>query len=173
MHISIHSRNIEITDGIENRINKAFEKLNRIIHETAEIKVVISAIPRKNGAQKVEATLILDGTMIRSECESDDLYSSINDAADTLERRVKAYKGKRSARDNDSIRRPEEDDVSELDSEIGRIKQVSLVRKSREEAIEQMELLGHPFHLFIDEISGTPSVLYKRTHGGYGILISD
>lgn len=172
MHVSIYSKNVNVTNGIEDRITKVFSKMDKFVPEDAELRVVLDVIKRRD-FHKVEATLNIHGDVIRAECETSDLYDSINGTYNTLLRRVKKYNSKNRSYDDTSIRKAEvEDEPAFVSLDVSRVKPVALEVQSRETAAEQMELLGHSFHLFVDEETGEPAVMYRRNDGDCGILVT-
>lgn len=178
MKITTFGKNIKATDGIKDHVEKEFSKISRLVPDSANLKVSVSAVHSRNGACRAEATLVIDGDIVRAECESSNLYNSISEAADTLARRIKKYNQRNRRFDNETIRSPQEgistasDDDDQVWPEITRIKNIHVEKVDREEAAARMDYLGHSFHLFIDAETNAPAVVYKRGDGSVGILLT-
>lgn len=179
MKITTFGKNIKATDGIKDRVEEEFGKISRLVPDSANLKVSVSAVHNRNGACRAEATLAIDGDIIRAECESSNLYNSISEAADTLTRRIKKYNQRNRRFDNETIRSsqgsipaaPDDDDEQDW-PKISRVKNIDIEKVDREEAVARMDYLGHPFHLFIDAETNAPAVVYKRGDGSVGILLT-
>lgn len=179
MQITTFGKNIKVTDGIKNHVEKEFGRLDSIVPDQSTLKVSVSAVHRRNGSCRAEATLNIDGDIVRAECESPNLYDSVNEASDILIRRVKKYNQMHRNFSNATIRtdRAEVVDIPEAEDEtivpeITRVKNIDIVKENRDDASLRMDFLGHPFHLFIDAETGAPAVAYKRGDGSVGVLLS-
>lgn len=178
MNITVLGKNVTVTRGMKQGIEKEFGRLEKLVPDAADLKVTASAIPGKK-SHRVEATLYVDGDIVRAECESGNLYDSINEASDVLIRRVKKRSGMKKRFENESIRTvlpnvdiPADPNDEPLLPEITRIKEIGIGKVSREEAAARMDLLGHSFHLFIDAETNVPAVVYKRGDGTVGVLLA-
>lgn len=171
MHISIHSKNIDVTEGIKKSVDKEFGRIEKLVPECAVLRITVSAVPKRN-SHKAEATLLIHSDVVRAECESRNLYDSINEASDILIRRIKKYNEMNRQSSKESIRKVEEASSDDCAPSIVKEKNISLSVNSRAEAVDEMLLLGHSFHLFIDEETNSPAVIYKRADDDFGILVT-
>ena len=172
MRIEVHSRNVEITPAIYQLIEKKTSKVKLFLPENATVQFMLDANKKRH---KIEATVVLDGTTIRAEQRSDDLYKTIDQTVDVLVRRIKTYKDKRAERrrGTETIRKTSMEIQTAVEPGIVRKKKFLLSAMTAESACEEMELLGHSFYMFIDadSNSGRACVVYKREDGGYGMLV--
>ncbi len=174
MKITISGKQIDLTDAIKDTINEKLDRLDHYLTENCEVKVTVKA---KKNRQTVEVTIIpVNGAIIRAEDSEEDLYSAIDVVYDKLKRQLRKYKNKLQDKHqkHESIRyeniEEEIDEVEETnDIKIERIKKFDLKPMSVDEAILQMELIGHEFYMFRNEDEEI-AVVYKRHSGGYGIL---
>ena len=175
MKYQIIGKNIEITEGISNAIQKKMSKMDKyfLINENVECRAVCSA---HTGVQKVEITIFLPSIKLRAEVENEDLYAAIDDAIDKLEGQMRKLKtrmdrsngraGLGRAIDFEAIEAEKEDE----EDVIVRAKSYYLEPMSIEEAVTRMEALGHSFFLYLDEEDDRISVCYVRNDGGYGVI---
>lgn len=178
MQITTFGKNIKATKSIKEHVEKEFVKIGKLVPDDASLKVSVSAVHSRHGACRAEATLNINGDIVRAECESPNLYDSINEASDILARRVKKYTAMHKHFDNVSIRNAgadadvfDEGDDEQIVPEISRVKNIDIAKETREDAAISMDLLGHPFHLFIDAETGLPAAAYKRGDGSVGVLL--
>lgn len=183
MKIAISGKKIKLTEGITGYIEKKFSKLEKLLNDDAELRVTVSA--NKKEKQKVEVTLdSINGHIVRAEDVQEDLYSAIDIVCDKLNRQIVKYKNKFKSRTtgNDTIRFEqfnelveEEIDVLPEENELvfERRKRFNLRPMSPEEAVLQMNLLGHDFFLFKDQDTFEVCLVYRRGDGGYGIIEQD
>lgn len=174
MNIIIVSKRVEITNAIREKIEAKIEKLSKYINEDTDINVKID-VKKKN--QKIEVTIHTKaGVIIRAEESQEDLYSAIDLVYDKLYKQLRKYKTQtlKKNKRNESIRfeNIEEYVACDLDDDepIKRRKKFKIDKPmTHEEAIIQMDLLGHNFFIFRDVESETVNVIYKR-HDGYGLI---
>ena len=111
--------------------------------------------------------------ILRAEESTSDIFASIDASADKMYRQMARYKGKRQDRwqaSAEALPLPDEEPVEEPDGEIVRVKRFQVRPMSSEEAVEQMELLGHQFFVFLNADENSINVLYQRDDGDYGLL---
>ncbi|MBR4178446.1 MAG: ribosome-associated translation inhibitor RaiA [Bacilli bacterium] len=171
MKYNIRGNKIEVTDAIDDYIRTKVSKLEKYLDDNDEVeaKALISA---KGKDQKVEVTIWSGKYNIRAEETNADLYSAIDLVVDKLERQFKKYKSKISnKRFNREEYLPEIEELFEDEEQtIVRRKEVFLKPIDEEEAITQMELLGHSFFVFKNVETDKINVVYKRKDGDYGII---
>ncbi len=170
MKYNIRGNKIDVTKAIEDYLKLKLSKVEKYFSESAEAKAIISA---KGKDEKVEVTIWSGKYNVRAEETNEDLYAAIDLVIDKLERQLKKYKDKIQT----AKRAVKEEYVPEIDElfedeeqNIVRRKKVFLKPIDEDEAITQMELLGHSFFVFKDVETDKISVVYKRKDGDYGII---
>lgn len=171
MKYNIRGNKIDVTEAIDKYIKEKLSRLDKYLDENDEVeaKAVISA---RGKDQKVEVTIWSGKYNIRAEETNNDLYAAIDLVIDKLERQFKKYKGKIASKKAKIEVMPEIDDLllEEEEQKIVRRKEVFLKPIDEEEAITQMELLGHTFFVFKNVDTDKINVVYKRNDGDYGII---
>ena len=168
MKYNIRGNKIDVTQAINDYIESKLSKVEKYFDDDVEAKAIISA---KGREQKVEVTIWSGKYNVRAEETNEDLYSAVDLVVDKLERQLKRYKDKFN---NKKIAKeefiPEIEDYFEEEETVVRRKEVFLKPIDEEEAITQMELLGHSFFVFKNVDTNKINVVYKRKDGGYGII---
>ena len=173
MNISIRGAKLEITDAMKSYAKQKLERLSKYVKDS---DVNANLLFKINGIkQKLEVTIPLKNFTLRVEEVGNDFYAVVDTAVDKLERQIRKNKTRlenkqvKSKVDFDFMSFDEKDE--ENANKIVRRKQVELKPMDEEEAILQMELLGHDFYVFknIDK-DGKISVLYRRKNNDYGII---
>jgi putative sigma-54 modulation protein len=173
MQLIIKAKNIEVTEWLRQYVETKIGKLDRYLPSISEARVELSTEKVKSAqdSQVAQVTLRSNGTILRAEERTNDIFASIDAVLDKIHRQIARYKGKRRARDRRA--RGEPMPIEELEEEahrIVRVKQFSMIPMTQDEAIEQMELLGHDFFVFFNsEVEGI-NILYRRKDGDYGLL---
>ena len=147
MQLIIKAKNIEVTEWLREYVETKIGKLDRYLPSISEARVELSTEKVKSAQdrQVAQVTLRSNGTILRAEERTDDIFASIDAVLDKVYRQIARYKGKR--RDRGRRVRGESLPIEELEEEarrIVRVKQFSMVPMTQDEAIEQMELLGPP-----------------------------
>lgn len=170
MKYNIRGNKINVTKAISDYIKNKVSKLEKYLDDNDEVeaKAIVSA---KGHDQKVEITIWSGKYNIRAEVVNADLYSAIDLVIDKLERQFKKYRGKLNIKRVKEEYIPEIEDLfEEEDQKIVRRKEVFLKPIDEEEAITQMELLGHSFFVFKNVDTNKINVVYKRSDSDYGII---
>ena len=168
MKYNIRGNKIDVTEAINDYIKSKLSKVEKYFDDDVEAKAIISA---RGKDQKVEVTIWSGKYNVRAEETHEDLYAAVDLVVDKLERQLKKYKDKLT--DKRSIKDtyvPEIEEYFEEEETIVRRKEVFLKPIDEEEAITQMELLGHTFFVFKNVDTGKINVVYKRNDGDYGII---
>lgn len=173
MEIIIRGDKIEITDAMKDYINEKLKKLDKYLEKSEDVRASI-VIKIKGHQQTVEITIPLKNFIIRSEETQEDFYAAVDKAIDIMERQIRKNKTKIKAKETKtkydfSIIDIEEEDLEEPTTIIKR-KTVEVKPMDEEEAILQLELLGHEFYLFKNIATDKEAVVYKRKNGGYGLI---
>lgn len=177
---NIRGENIEVTEPIRNYVEKKIDKLERYFTEVPDANVHVNLKVYSDKNAKVEVTIPLPNLVLRAEETSGDLYASIDLIADKLERQIRKHKTKvnRKMRDKGAQQdffafgevSESAPDEHESDLEIVRTKQFDLKPMDSEEAVLQMNLLGHSFYVYTDAESDGTNIVYRRKDGKYGLI---
>jgi len=186
MDITIHGRNVEVTDRLRDYVEKKAQRLFRYLPsiEEARMELTVNQAKSAQGRQVAQLTVRARGTILRAEESSNDISASIDAVLDKMYRQIMRYKGKRYHGRARVRQAPEElltpEEMEEIaaypeeePAHIVRVKRFATPPMNAEEAIEQMELLGHDFFVFYNAESGGINVLYRRRAGGYGLIIPE
>lgn len=175
MRLDIRGKNLEITDALKDYTTKRLSKLEKYIDDVKEAQIALSV---EGDGHKVEVTIPLNGVLLRGEEASDDMYSSIDLVVEKLEKQIEKYKTRlyRNNRGAGLKKAWAEEARQELENttvenfKIVRTKRFALKPMDEEEAIMQMNLLGHNFFVFFNTGSEEVNVVYKRKDGNYGLI---
>ena len=174
MQYIITGRNIDITEGLKSAIYEKIGKLERYFTPTTEVQVTLSV---EKDRQKIEVTIPVKGSIIRSEQVSNDMYVSIDLVEEIIERRLKRYKTKlidqkqNASSFSDAYIEKEAEEPEAI--KIERTKRFAVKPMDPEEACVQMELLGHSFFVFRNAETDEVNVVYKRKGNTYGLIEPD
>lgn len=172
MRINIRAKDFEVTDSIKSYIEEKSSKLNKYISkEDMELNVLLSG--NKNTNYSVEFTLNTGKLYIRAEEKNADLYAGIDLSIYKIERQIRKNKTKLSKRREEIFIYEEIEELKSNEKSIVKRKKIELIPMNEEEAILQMELLGHDFFIFKDAESMDIKVLYKRKDENYGLIEED
>lgn len=175
MKFNIRGDKLEVTNAINDYVESKIGKLDKYFKdEEIEANIVVKV---RGNKQIIEVTVITDNFILRSEEEHDDLYAAIDLVIDKLERQLRKNKTKLKKQNiNNKYKEFNfdyeviEEDEEEEDNKIVKRKTIDTKPMDEEEAILEMELLGHNFFVFKDMDSDSVKVLYKRKDGNYGII---
>ena len=171
MRFEIVGKNITVTETMREKIETKLSNLHKylLIDEDTIARVVARVYPN---TQKIEVTIPTKVGLLRTEVENDDLYAAIDLAIDKLEDQIRRQKTRLSRRHKESLAETFlEEEMEEEEKDIPvRTKTIHADEMDLDEAIMQMELLGHNFFIYTDEETGNISVVYRRRDGGYGLI---
>lgn len=172
MEIKINARNIEVTERLKEYLEKKLRKMPRYLPNLLEAEVELSRHDTKNikDSHRVEITLRSSRAFIRAEETSADIFAAIDAVVDKLYRRIERYKGKLYEKGRGRAQEEVMEEAVEETPRIVKVKTFPVSPMSEEEAIEQMELLGHDFFIFLNPEDGQINVLYRRKDGNYGLI---
>lgn len=189
MKLLIQGNNIEVTDAINTHVQQKIEKAVRHFHSlTSKVDVHLSVAShhRANDSHQAEVTVYANGTVIRAQESSENLYASIDMVADKISRQLRKYKEKQldkktHARVNiREIEQIEEEQVTTIDlpsnhtpqlpQEVVRTKYFAMAPMTVREALEQLQIIDHDFYMFLNSETNEINVIYCRNHGGYGVI---
>lgn len=169
MQILLTGRNLEVTEALRHYAEEKVGRLQKYVEKITSAHIVLSVQKYRHIA---EVTLRVRDLTIRGEESSEDLYSSIDLVVEKLERQLQKYKGKLASQGSRSGRTPGpgtppgEDDGPQ----VVKTKRFAIKPMSLDEAILQMDLLGHTFYVFRNAHSDEINVLYRRREGNYGLI---
>ncbi len=171
MKFIIVGRNIEVTPGLRTAVEDKLSKLEKYFNPETEVHVTLSVEKER---QKIEVTIPVKGSIIRSEQVSSDMYVSIDLVEEVIERQLKKYKKKIIDKHQNvesfsqAFAEIEEDHDDEV--KIVRTKKFDIKPMYPEDACVQMELLGHSFFVFCNAETDQVNVVYKRKGDTYGLI---
>lgn len=182
MELNIVGRNLEVTDVLEEYVEKKIGRLDRYLPTITEAQVELTRQSTKSAADRhvAQVTVHSNRTILRAEEHNADLFAAIDAVLDKMYRQIAHYKGKRYRNrkfQGEPLPVPEyeaelEDEMDEDAPEhiIARRKSFEALPMSDQEAIDQMELLGHDFFVYYNADSAGVNVVYRRKDGNYGVL---
>lgn len=179
MNYNVRGENIEVTPAIREYVEKKISKLERYFTETPEANVNVNLKVFQDKTSKVEVTIPMQNLVLRAEESHSDMYAAIDLITDKLERQIRKHKTKvnRKFREKGDIvsmfttsESAEANDVEDDDLEVVRTKRFDLKPMDSEEAILQMNMLGHNFYVFNNADTNRTNVVYKRNDGRYGLI---
>lgn len=185
MDISINTHHVELTSRLRSHVERKTARLDRYMPNLTEVYVDLSSQNTRSAVERQVAQITVRddrGTILRAEERSNDMFAAVDAVVDKLYSQIKRYRGKRrknrrsGGTDELFLGEPlpvdldVEEEFLEEEATIVRRKQFPLRPMSPEEAIEQMELLGHSFFVYFDDDDESVNVVYKRHDDTYGLL---
>ena len=173
MKITLRGKNIEITEAIEEKVSEKLSKLDKyfIVSENVEAKVLVRTYPY---GQKIEVTIPTEYVLLRAEVVDQDLYNAIDLVIDKVVGQIRKYKTilNRKSKDNKLAFNLASIEPLEEEEEDVLVKTKTITPKpmDMEEAIMQMELIGHSFFVYRDTETDAISIVYRRNDGDYGLI---
>ena len=184
MELTFRARHVPVTENLREYTSRKLSRLGRYLPLVDEAVVELEQEGGENAHRYVvQLTVNCNGTYLRAEERGPRLLAAIDAAADVLSRQVRRFKERSylserraDARETARIEQPEVEEAEEVEEEfvlgkVVRVKRFPMKPMSEEEALEQMELLGHDFFLFFDADADTHALLYRRRQGDYGMII--
>ncbi|MFZ4451000.1 ribosome hibernation-promoting factor, HPF/YfiA family [Salibacterium aidingense] len=191
MNYNIRGENLEVTPALKSYVEKKVGKLERYF-DTTPVADVHVKMQVHNSENNIEITIPMPQLLLRAEEKHADMYAAIDLVVEKLERQIRKHKTKvnRKFRQNGGVKHMFKDDIEELNEEIingelandefpeEEVDDYEIVRKKRfnlkpmdaEEAILQMDMLGHAFFVFSNSVNGDTNVVYRRKDGRYGLI---
>src|SRR5262245_51735343 len=175
MQLQVKGKNVEVSESIRSYAEQKLGKLDRQLHELTriELELAVEKNPSISANQVAEATIFTKGPVLRASEATNDMRASIDQLTEKLLRQVKHYREKRTRRRGRQASTDGAAILMEVDeSELGivRTKQFPVTPMSAEDAVLQLELVGHDFYLFRNLDSDELNVVYRRRDGGYGLI---
>ncbi len=174
MKFNIRGKNVDVTPAIKSYIEEKIGRLDKYLESPSDVSASVVAKVRGK-EQIIEVTIPVNKIIIRGEESHDDLYAAIDLVSDKIERQIRKNKTKLKKRKekNNFVDFNYEFEINkdeEKDEKIVKRKSIEMKPMNEEEALLQMDLLGHEFFVFKNTDSECVSVLYKRKDGNYGII---
>jgi putative sigma-54 modulation protein len=182
MEMHVTGKNMELSPEVRDYITRKMSKINRFLPDIIAFDVVASAEMTRSPEQRfiVQVTIDNHGTLIRGEERGQDIHSAIDKVFEVMSRQIEHYKGKlpyAKGRRPMSIRTNTTEAVEAVEAEsedtgprVVKNKRFEVKPMSMEEAIDQMELLGHDFFLYYNPDTNNVNLVYKRKVGNYGLI---
>jgi putative sigma-54 modulation protein len=177
MRLEVKGRNVEVSESIRTYAEEKLAKLDRLVNDPTrvELELAVEKNPSIAANHVAEATVWTKGPVLRARESSADMKASIDQLVDKLERQVKRYRQKRrnvprrQARADGGVQAPPAT-TSQGEPMIVKTKQFAIKPMSPEEAVLQLELVGHDFFVFRNSESEEVNVVYRRRDGDYGLI---
>lgn len=173
MKVHVRGRNIEVTDALKEYIGKRVGKLDKYIENLGDAQVTMTV---EKDSHRIEVTIPVNGMILRGEESTGDMYTSTDLVVEKLERQIGKYKGKLQKRGVRIVSEPKFATPVVSDEEAPRLvrtKRFAIKPMPVEEAVLQMNLLGHNFFVFSNAETEQVNVVYKRKDGNYGLIEQD
>jgi putative sigma-54 modulation protein len=173
LKIDLTALNIDVTDDLRNHVEKKLGKIEKYFDRSASAQVVLSS---ERERQIVEITLPLEGLVVRGQEATSDIYASVNLAVDKIERRIERYRARFQRRKREGRAQARSLAAQTTPAETGgeprlvKVKRFNIKPMNVDEAIMQMNLLGHDFFVFMSSETEQVNVLYRRKDGDYGLI---
>lgn len=171
MQLSVKGRNLEVTDALRSYAEEKLRRLTKYFENIVTANVVLALEKHR---QIAEVTLRVRDLTIRAEESTEDLYSSIDLVVEKLERQILRYKERIAAHATRGASREERDasaaSQAEAESRLVKTKRFAVKPAEVDEAIMQMDLLGHNFYVFRNARTDEVNVVYRRRDGHYGLI---
>ena len=176
MNYSFTGKNIDVTEGIKEKTVSKINRLSKLFPEDTNISVTVSVAKLD---QTVEITIPLQKRILRAEATAEDLYVAIDEVVDILEKQMVKYKTRLRDKSRKEAKYKEEYSTYFKDAEavdlageknIEKSKKFPLKPMDPEEAVMELDLLGHNFYMFRNGTTDEVNVIYKRKNGSYGLI---
>jgi len=176
MELQITGKNMKLVPEVRQRIERKLAKLSRHLPNIIESKVEVTEEKTRSPQQRfvIQITIDSSGTLLRVEERGESLFNALDKAVAIMDRQIAHYKGKLYDKGRgSSLARGEfsaEIAAASTEERVTKVKQLVVKPMSLSEAIDQMELLGHDFFLFLNDSTDELNLLYRRRNNGYGLL---
>ncbi|MQW22424.1 MULTISPECIES: ribosome hibernation-promoting factor, HPF/YfiA family [unclassified Lactococcus] len=178
---NIRGENVEVTDAIRSYVEGKISKLDKYFNDGHEVTAYVNLKVYTEKRAKVEVTIPAKNVTLRAEDTSEDMYASIDFVEEKLERQIRKYKTRTNRRPRNSVPTSKiftdefaplevSEEIEDAGVHIVRTKHVALKPMDAEEAVLQMEMLGHDFYVFTDAETDGTNVVYRREDGRFGVI---
>lgn len=183
MEITIHGHNLEVSPRLEEYVDKKLQRLDRKLTDIVDARVDLGVENARSAGDRQVAQLTLRterGMILRAEERTSDMFTAIDAVMEKIARQIERYKGRGKERTRQRRRSAEAAEISAVAAPVpepaplvARRKRFTLTPMTEEDAVEQLELLGHPFYVFFNSEEKSINVLYRREDGSYGLLMPE
>ncbi len=186
MKVMVHGRNVDVTDYVKEYVTKKVGKLERYLPQIGDVRAELTQNMTRSADDRYTAqiTIWANGQILRAEEATSDIFASIDATVDKMASQIRRFKGRRydnRRRASHAVTREAEiiattvsdEEAAEVEEEavhIIRRKEFILQPLDEDEAVAQMELLGHDFFVYYDVEAKAVNVVYRRRDGQYGLL---
>ena len=179
LKFNIRGENIEVTPAIREYVEAKVEKVERYFNEDVNATANVNLKVYNDKQTKVEVTIPMKNVTLRAEERNNDMYAAVDLIVDKLERQIRKHKTKvnRKFREREgagvyfaNVTKNGAEVEQEEEFQIVRTKQFDLKPMDQEEAILQMNMLGHDFYIYTDAETDSTNIVYKRQDGKYGLI---
>ncbi len=168
MKITIVGRKFNVTDDLKEKVAKKLTKLDKFFSDEANANVTMRS---ERSKEILEITINYKGTMFRSEVVDDAITAALDKSIDIIERQIRKNKTRLEKRLKvDAFVPYEAEDIEEEEIKITKVKHFEISPMSAEEAVLQMNLLGHEFFLYKNAENGNTNLVYKKANNEYGVI---
>ncbi|MDD4494058.1 MAG: ribosome-associated translation inhibitor RaiA [Eubacteriales bacterium] len=171
MNYILSGKNIEVTPALKQKVIKKLSKLEKFFNPETDVQVTMSV---ERNRHIIEVTIPFKGMLIRAEDSTTDMYASIDNVIDKIERQIRKNKTRIQRQILDVLNAEYFESPGETNDEgdykIVRSKKFAIKPMDEQEAILQMNLLGHDFFMFENSETNRVNVVYKRHDGNYGLI---
>lgn len=178
---NIRGENVEVSEAIRAYVEGKIQKLDKYFNDGHEVTAYVNLKVYTEKRAKVEVTIPAKNVTLRAEHTSEDMYASIDFVEEKLERQIRKYKTRTNRRPRNSVPTAKiftdefaplapAQEVEDAGITIVRTKHVALKPMDAEEAVLQMEMLGHDFYVFTDSDTDATNVVYRREDGRFGVI---
>ena len=171
MIIEFIAKNYNASEKLKDVITKKIDRLDKFFENDTKVKVMLK---ESGGVYTLELTIVVDSVVMRSEVSSDNMYNNIDFALPKLEKQIIKHRTKLMSKSKKfrikDLDMSEMAPVDEKKSAVVRSKTYELTPMTVEDAIDELELVGHSFYVFVNKSTKNVNVLYKRNDGDYGLI---
>jgi putative sigma-54 modulation protein len=173
LRIDLSARNLTVSDDLRDHVEKKLRKIEKYFDSSAAAQVVLSS---ERDRQIAEITLPLDGLVVRGQEATSDIYASVNLVVEKIERRIERYRSRFQRRKREgraqarSVAAEAITGQQDEEARLVKVKRFNIKPMNVDEAIMQMNLLGHDFFVFMSSDTEQVNVLYRRKDGDYGLI---
>lgn len=169
MKFTITGKNIVLTEALKDTVERKLGKLGKYFDPDVEAHVTLS-VQKTN--QRIEVTIPFNGVILRGEEATEDMYTSIDNVVEKIERQIIKHKTRLERKIHEGTLRFADipSDFDEDEPKIVKTKKFAIKPMNVEEAVMQMDLIGHNFYVFMNADTEEVNVVYKRKDGNYGLI---
>ncbi|GCD08569.1 ribosome hibernation-promoting factor, HPF/YfiA family [Clostridium tagluense] len=174
MKVRIIGKNIEITEALKNIMEKKISRFDKYFNPDVEAQITLGVHKNRH---TIEVTIPFNEVVLRAEEENEDMYTSLDLVVDKLEGQIRKHKTKLEKRNRGTSLKfkgiplySSSQEEEDMDPKIVKTKKFAFKPMSAEEAVLQMELVGHSFFVYMSDETSEVHVVYKRKDGNYGLI---